>query len=100
MAHDRRLAIAHGTTRFEPARPGWLPKTDFFKLMRNRKLAQLGTGFDPDSGFVTIAHEGQEVLRGEITEPAGRAPGGGPGGLRAWPPGRHFSARKRPRAVL
>ena len=41
LPHDRRFAIAHGSTRFDREAPQWLAKTNFFMLMRDEKLALL-----------------------------------------------------------
>ncbi len=72
LPHDRRFAIAHGTTRFDPERPEWLPKTNFLMLKLDEKLAQLRTRFEEESGILTIGHGGKQVLRAGIAEPAGR----------------------------
>src|SRR6516162_11502341 len=55
LPHDRRFAIAPGSTRFDPEHPEWLPKTHFIMLMRDEKLAQLRTHFDVESGVLAIA---------------------------------------------
>ena len=73
LPSDRRFAIARASTRFDPAQPAWLPKTDFFMLMRDATLAQLQTGFDECSGLFTIARNGQALLRARLTDGAGRA---------------------------
>ena len=73
LPHDRRFAIAKASTRFDPARPAWLPKTNFFMLMRDEKLAQLNTRFDEQNGFFTIERDGRTLLRACITDGAGRA---------------------------
>ena len=72
LPHDRRFAIALGSTVFDPHNPEWLPKTKFVMLMRDEKLALLQTGFDAETGVLTIAENGRELLRGPLTEPAGR----------------------------
>ncbi len=41
LPHDRRFAIALGSTLFDPERPEWLSKIHFIMLMRDEKLAQL-----------------------------------------------------------
>jgi uncharacterized protein len=74
LPHDRRFAIALGSTRFDPQRPEWLSKTHFIMLMRDEKLAQLQTRFDAESGVLTIAENGRVLLRGRITEPEGCRP--------------------------
>ncbi len=39
LLHDRRFALAHGATAFDPRAPEWHPKTHFLMLMRDAKLA-------------------------------------------------------------
>lgn len=69
---DRRFALAHGSTTFDPETPQWLPKTHFLMLMRDEKLAQLRASFDSESGVLTVRRAGKPVARGRITEPTGR----------------------------
>jgi uncharacterized protein YcbX len=71
LPHDRRFAIALGSTRFDPQRPEWLPKIHFLMLMRDEKLAQLQTRFDAESGTLAITKSGREVWRAAITGPEG-----------------------------
>ncbi len=73
LPHDRRFAIARASARLDPQRPEWLPKTNFFMLMRDAALAQLRTRFDDQSGFFTIERDGETLLRARITDDAGRA---------------------------
>src|SRR5436190_14996327 len=72
LPHDRRFAVALGSTRFDPQHPEWLPKIRFVMLMRDEKLARLQTRFDPASGELSIAENGRVSLRAAITEPEGR----------------------------
>jgi uncharacterized protein len=71
LQHDRRFAIALGSTLFDPQRPEWLSKTHFIMLMRDEILAQLQTRFDPESGVLAIAKNGTALLRAPLTEPEG-----------------------------
>src|SRR5689334_12226389 len=71
LPHDRRFAIALGSTRFDPQHPEWLSKIHFIMLMRDEKLAQLQTRFDAESGFLTIAECGRELLRERMTDAGG-----------------------------
>ena len=71
LPHDRRFAIALGSTRFDPQRPEWLSKIHFVMLMRDEKLAQLQTRFDAESGVLTIAQNDRILLRGQMSEPEG-----------------------------
>jgi uncharacterized protein YcbX len=73
LPQDRRFALAHGTTIFDPAAPVWLPKTKFLMLMKNERLAQLRSRFDEASGVLTIEGEGRVLARANILEAAGRA---------------------------
>ena len=72
IPHDRRFAIAHANTNIDPEKPEWLPKTNFFMLMRNEKLAQLRTRFDEHSGFLVIERFGQLLFNARITDMQGR----------------------------
>jgi len=69
LPHDRRFAVALGSTVFDPRHPEWLPKTRFVMLMRDEKLALLETRFDPESGVLIIAQNREVLLRGRLTEP-------------------------------
>jgi uncharacterized protein YcbX len=73
LPHDRRFAIALGSTEFDPASPVWLAKTHFIMLMRDEKLAALHTAFDADSGVLTVARNGETLLAARLTEPEGAA---------------------------
>ncbi len=73
LPHDRRFAIAHGTTDFDPERPAWLHKSSFLNLMRDEKLARLVTRFDDESGALTIERGGEAVFRANLSEAEGRA---------------------------
>lgn len=73
LPHDRRFALAHGSTKFDPLSPEWLPKSNFLMLMRNEQLAKLTTRFDDADGTLTISRNGKRVAWGKINTPVGRA---------------------------
>lgn len=73
LPHDRRFALAHGNTKFDPLSPEWQPKSNFLMLMRNEQLARLETRFEDADGTLTISRNGKRVTRGKITTPVGRA---------------------------
>jgi len=91
LPEDRRFAITHGASNFDPNMPGWLPKHNFLMLSRNERLAALETQYDPATGTLTIRRNGRQVARGRITTPTGRMlideffaaymKGQGPGGM-------------------
>jgi len=70
---DRRFVLADTSVRIDRDAPRWVPKTNFLMLMRNQRLAALDTRFDTDTGMLTVSRDGNEVVRGRITEPVGRA---------------------------
>lgn len=72
LPQDRRFALAHGSTRFDPAAPEWMPKTNFLMLMRNERLARLKTHFDEATGVLTIQRDGKTVASGNLQEVGGR----------------------------
>ena len=73
LPHDRRFALAHGSTEFDPQAPQWLPKTNFLMLMRDEKLARLRVVFQEASGQLTILRNGKQVVRAKAGDPVGRA---------------------------
>lgn len=73
LPHDRRFALAHTSTRFDPEAPQWLPKTSFWMLMRDEKLAMLQTTYDPETACLEVYRDGKRVSRGRLTDPLGRA---------------------------
>jgi uncharacterized protein YcbX len=72
LPHDRRFALAHGATRFDPAAPEWMPKTNFLMLMRNERLARLRTRYDDATGVLTVQRDGKTVAAANITDLTGR----------------------------
>jgi uncharacterized protein YcbX len=69
---DRKYAIENGPSGFDPASPGYLPKTRFLMLMRNERLAALDTHYDDASHVLTIRGEGRELARGDLSTGEGR----------------------------
>jgi uncharacterized protein YcbX len=69
---DRRFAIAHGASRFDPLEPAWQNKRQFLTLMTHARLAELDTQFDPATGALHIRRHGREVAHADITTPIGR----------------------------
>jgi hypothetical protein len=72
LPHDRRFAVALATTEFNPDHPAWLSKTHFIMLMRDEKLAELTTRFDPASAVLSIARGEEMLLEACLTEPEGQ----------------------------
>jgi uncharacterized protein YcbX len=71
LPHDRRFAIALGTTQFDPAHPRWLQKTHFIMLMRDAALARLQTQFDPEGGMLSVTEGGRTLVEASLDEPVG-----------------------------
>ncbi len=72
LPYDRRFAIAHGATRFDPAAPEWMPKTNFLMLMKDERLAKLRTRYDDATGILTIERDGKTVAHGSLEDATGR----------------------------
>ncbi len=72
LPEDRRFAIMHGASTFNPNEPSWQPKTSFLGLARNDRLAALETGYDAASTTLTIRRGGRQVARGQIGTLVGR----------------------------
>ncbi len=67
LPHDRRFALALGSTNFATRAPEWRPKTQFLMLMRDEKLAQLRVTFDEASGDLAIGHLDMGVYAEAVT---------------------------------
>jgi hypothetical protein len=72
LPFDRAYAIENGGGRFDPEAPKHLPKVNFLMLMRDERLATLGTTFDEQTETLTISREGKQVARGQLTTKLGR----------------------------
>jgi len=72
VPEDRRFAIAHGSTDFDPAAPEAINQVGLFRLVREERLAQLRVHFESETGMLTIERGGRQVARGKATDPMGR----------------------------
>ncbi|MEW6255909.1 MAG: MOSC domain-containing protein [Pseudomonadota bacterium] len=70
---DRLYAVENGPSGFDPAAPAYVEKTAFLVLMRHARLAALKTRFDPETTLFTLALDGAEVARGQLSTAEGRA---------------------------
>jgi len=69
---DRRYALAHGSSTFDPLKPTWMPKHNFLMLSRNPRLAALTTHFEEETQTLTIERGGKQVARANLSSPIGR----------------------------
>ncbi len=69
---DRRYAIAHRMSAWDPAEPRWRPKGHFVTLARVAELAGLRAVYD-DRGRLEIRRSGKRVAGGNPALPADRA---------------------------
>lgn len=69
---DRRYAVARAPLGGGAAGPGPLPKTRFHMLMRDEALAALQTRFDDADAALSVARNGETVLRAALETDAGR----------------------------
>lgn len=70
---DRCIALAHGTTTFDPDNPQHLSKTHYLMLMKNERLAQLKTEFDDATSTLRICQQGKLVISGDLENPDDKA---------------------------
>jgi uncharacterized protein YcbX len=69
---DRRYALAHGSTAFDPANPAWMAKHNFLMLAKNERLAKLETKFDDATTTLAILRNGRQVASGDLSTSTGR----------------------------
>lgn len=72
LPQDRRFAILHRASNFDPTAPAWKPKTNFLALVRDEKLATLAATYDPATCQLVLNRAGKPVARGRIDTPTGR----------------------------
>ncbi|HLY54592.1 MAG TPA: MOSC domain-containing protein [Stellaceae bacterium] len=57
IAGDRRFALAHDTSAFDPAAPVWKPKAEFLQLARDPGMAPLSTRWDAAADTLTLVRD-------------------------------------------
>lgn len=71
LPFDRAWAIESGSGRFDPGNPKYLPKINFYMLMRDELLAGLTTTFDEHTGVLEIRQRSEPLARGNLRDAAG-----------------------------
>lgn len=73
IANDRRFALAHGGSAFDPAAPAFQKKAHFLTWIRNPPLAALECSFDAGGTKITIKKDGRVLVRdADLTSPLSR----------------------------
>lgn len=65
---DRRFALAHGGSGFDPANPRWEKKAHFLNWARSPKVAALHCAFDAGGTRITVADLDPETSLGQIDD--------------------------------
>jgi len=63
---DREYAFARAGVQFDPDQPEYLQKTNFLALVRDEKLAEFDTRFDPESKSLSIFKNSELVMEAEL----------------------------------
>lgn len=66
---DRRFAIRHGQTQFDPGAPKHLSKTKFLALMTHAELAELSATFGENEADLLLKKNNHTVFEGNLTKP-------------------------------
>jgi uncharacterized protein YcbX len=69
---DRRFALRHANSAFDPAIPTWQRKREFAMLAHTAELAKLQTTLDADTGTMRMGVAGQTVFAGNVLSAPGR----------------------------
>lgn len=73
LPQDRRFAVARAAVRpGAPAQEGWQPKSAFYQLQRDERLAQLRVAFDDQTDRLVLFRHGRQVAQGKAGDPLGR----------------------------
>lgn len=72
IPYDRAYAVENGPSGFDALAPAYFPKIAFLMLMRNERLAELRSRFDPATTTLTIARDSMVVAEGRLDTPEGR----------------------------
>ncbi|WP_341704789.1 MOSC domain-containing protein [Ferrovibrio sp.] len=73
IAGDRRFALAHGGSAFDPAAPAFQKKAHFLTWVRNPALAALDCRFDAGGTKISISRDGIEMVRdADLASPLSR----------------------------
>ena len=72
LPEDRRFAIMHGASAFNPNQPEWQPKSNFVERSRHDRLAALETEYDAETTTLIVRRGGRAVARGQIGTSLGR----------------------------
>ena len=75
---DRLYAVENGPSGFDPAAPGFIPKTRFAVLAKIPKVALARTAYDEGSGVLTVQTQGREPFACDLRGDAGK------GAFAAW----------------
>jgi uncharacterized protein YcbX len=69
---DRRFALAHKTTEFDPHAPQHLHKTRFLMQMKNERLAALNAVYDDNTDILQIFKDNKLFAKGNLQTTQGR----------------------------
>ena len=72
IPQDRRFAVTHGHSKFDPANPSWVPRGNFVVVANAPQLTALTTRFNEDTGTLTIGHDGR-TISADLSTASGRA---------------------------
>lgn len=54
LAGDRKFALTHSMSHYDPANPVWLKRSNFVVVALTPKLATIASSYDDASGIITI----------------------------------------------
>jgi uncharacterized protein YcbX len=70
---DRMFAVEDGPCGFDPAAPGFIPKSRFTVLAKIAEVAKASTRYDAATGQLTASAPGRPALSAALTEATGKA---------------------------
>nr|WP_306267938.1 MOSC N-terminal beta barrel domain-containing protein [Pararhizobium sp. IMCC3301] len=70
LAGDRKFALAHRASNYDPANPVWLKRSNFVVVALSPKLATIASSYDDTSGIVTLRNEAGTDHQFDLSNPA------------------------------
>ena len=70
LAGDRKFALAHRTSKYDPANPVWLKRSNFVVVALSPKLATIASSYDDASGILAMRDDDGSNHQFNLADPS------------------------------